>query len=140
MLLYFLLEAVLGAPQMVTKIALKTNPELETFGSDGIHMKWHEEHGLLDVYFGEAKLYQDIGDAATKAVTSIEGFHENDMDRFELRMVTSHFKHADGETKEAVLNGSIAPHRSRAAGSTTHVFLATIGTHARSCQAARWTR
>ena len=103
MLLYFLLEAVLGAPQMVTKIALKTNPELETFGSDGIHMKWHEEHGMLDVYFGEAKLYADIGSAMTKAAESIESFHENDMDRFELRMVTSHYKHADNATKYAVL-------------------------------------
>ena len=104
MLLYFLLEAILGAPQMVTKISLKTNPQLETFGSDGIHMKWHDADRLLDVFFGEAKLYQEISDAAAKAVTSIEGFHENDMARFELGMVTSHFKHADGPTKDAVLS------------------------------------
>ncbi len=103
MLLYLLLEAILGAPQMVTKIALKTNPEMETLGSDGIHMKWHVEHGMLDVYFNEAKLIQDIGDAATKAVESIELFHERDMARYELKMVTSHYKYADDETKAAVL-------------------------------------
>jgi len=103
MLLYLLLEAIVGAPQMVTKIALKTNPEMETLGSDGIHMKWHAEHGQLDVYFNEAKLYQDIGDAASKAVESIETFHEKDMERYELRMVTSHYKHADDQTKAAVL-------------------------------------
>lgn len=103
MLLYLLLEAILEAPQMVTKIALKTNPEMETFGSDGIHMKWHVEHGMLDVYFSEAKLIGDIHDAATKAVESIELFHERDMARYELRMVTSHYKHVDDATKAAVL-------------------------------------
>lgn len=103
MLLYFLLEAILGAPQMVAKISLKTNPSLETFGSDGIHMKWHEEDGVLDVYFGEAKLYQNFADATAEAVGSIQKFHEKKMEDFELRMVTRHFKHAEDELKTAVL-------------------------------------
>jgi len=103
MLLYFLLEAVLRAPQMVSKIALKTNPRLETFGSDGIHMKWHEGDGMLDVYFGEAKLYQDLSTAAKEAVESIENFHAHSMEEFELRMVTRHFKHASGPLHDAIL-------------------------------------
>ena len=103
-LLYFLQEAVLRAPQIVSKISLKTNPKLETFGSDGIHVKWHEADGKLDLYFGEAKLYKTLGAAATEAVKSILGFHKNGMEDFEVRMVTRHFKHADGPTKEAVLD------------------------------------
>jgi hypothetical protein len=103
MLLYFLLEAVLRAPQMVSKISLKTNPELETFGSDGIHMKWHQDDGVLDLFFGEAKLYQDFGKAATAAVKSIQNFHSNGMEEFELRMVTRHFKHAEGQMKDSIL-------------------------------------
>lgn len=102
-LLYFLQEAVLRAPQIVSKISLKTNPRLETFGSDGIHVKWHEADGKLDLYFGEAKLYKNLGDAATGAVDSILRFHESGMENFEVRMVTRHFKHADGLTKDAIL-------------------------------------
>jgi hypothetical protein len=103
MLLYFLQEAVLGAPQMVSKISLKTNPKLETFGSDGIHMKWHRTESKFDLYFGEAKLHQNLRNAVTDAVKSISGFHENGMEEFELRMVTRHFKHADDAMKETVL-------------------------------------
>jgi hypothetical protein len=103
MLLYFLLEAVLRAPQIVAKISLKTNPQLETFGSDGIHMKWQTSEKVLDLYFGEAKLYADLGKAATEAVESIETFHANQMEEFELRMVTNHFKHVNHEMKEEVL-------------------------------------
>jgi hypothetical protein len=103
-LLYFLQEVILKAPQIVSKISLKSNPQLETFGSDGIHMKWHEKDGKLDLYFGEAKLYGDLASAVNEAVKSILGFHEKGMERFELRMVTRHFKNADGPTKEAVLD------------------------------------
>jgi hypothetical protein len=103
MLLYFLLEAVLNAPQMVAKISLKTNPKVETFGSDGIHMKWDEADDVLDVYFGEAKLYQDLDRAASEAVESIEKFHARSMEEFELRLVTRHFKHTEGPTRDAVL-------------------------------------
>jgi hypothetical protein len=103
MLLYFILEAFLQAPQMVSKISLKTNPEVETFGSDGIHMKWNEHDEMLDVYFGEAKLYQELGPATTSAVESIEKFHANSMEEFELRLLTRHFKHANDELKTQVL-------------------------------------
>jgi hypothetical protein len=103
MLLYFLLEAVLRAPQVVAKISLKTNPSMETFGSDGIHMRWHEADGVLDLFFGEAKLYRNLGRAATEAVRSIEKFHEKGMEDFELRMVTRHFKHVDSPMKDSVL-------------------------------------
>jgi hypothetical protein len=102
-LLYFMLEAILQAPQMVSKISLKTNPELETFGSDGIHMKWNAADKMLDLYFGEAKLHKRVGKAIKEAVTSIEKFHENRMEEFELRMVTRHFKHAEGVLKDSIL-------------------------------------
>lgn len=103
MLLYFILETVLQAPQMVSKISLKTNPKVETLGSDGIHMKWNDEEGLMDIYFGEAKLYSDLNAAIASTVESIEAFHLNSMEEFELRLVTRHYKHADGPLKDQVL-------------------------------------
>ena len=65
-LLYFLMEAVLRAPQMVAKIELKTNPRFETLGSDGIHMRWNPDDNLIEVFFGEAKLYQSVYSACNE--------------------------------------------------------------------------
>src|SRR5579884_933173 len=40
LLLYFLMEAVLKAPQAICKMSLKTNRKEEVKGSDGVHIKW----------------------------------------------------------------------------------------------------
>lgn len=101
-LLYFLLESVLGVPQVVAKMELKTNPNDELKGSDGIHLCWNEKDKLVDLFFGEAKLYQDVGSAITSALKSIDTFHDNDMHQHEFSMVTKHFKHADANVKKAV--------------------------------------
>lgn len=101
-LLYFLLESVLGVPQVVAKMELKTNPNDELKGSDGIHMCWNEKDKLVDLFFGEAKLYQDVGGAITSALKSIDTFHNNGMLQHEFSMVTKHFKHADVSVKQAV--------------------------------------
>jgi hypothetical protein len=90
-LLYFLMENVLGAPQIVAKMDLKTNPSLEVFGSDGIHMSWNASDEIVDLYFGESKIYQNVGSAISKAIESIENFHANDMRRHEFSMATNHF-------------------------------------------------
>lgn len=110
-LLYFLLESVLGAPQVVAKMELKTNHNDEVKGSDGIHMSWNEDDQLVDLFFGEAKLYQDIGAAITAMLKSIDAFHTNDMCRHEFKLATKHFKYADKKVQEAVteLLGSGVP-------------------------------
>ncbi len=91
MILWFLLEAVLQAPQIVAKMDLKTNPQLESFGSDGIHMKIIE--GVLNIYFGEAKLYRDVSGALNSIFESIESFHKNGLYIHEYNMVTKHYKY-----------------------------------------------
>jgi hypothetical protein len=101
-LLYFILESVLGVPQVVAKMELKTNPNDELKGSDGIHMCWNEKDKLVDLFFGEAKLYQDVGSAITSALKSIDTFHDNGMHQHEFSMVTKHFKYADANVKNAV--------------------------------------
>lgn len=102
-LLYFLLEAVLGAPQMVAKMELKTNPKVENHGSDGIHLKWHNEDRLLDIYFAEAKLEQSISSALDNMLKSLESFHREGLLEHEFGMVTSHYKHADEKIRGEVL-------------------------------------
>jgi|GEM_PF-1033339 len=102
LLLYFLLEAVIGAPQVVAKIELKTNPALEVNGSDGIHMCWNATDNLVDVYFGESKMYTDVGAALTNAFKSVENFHTNGMRDHEYSMVTKFFKGVDDNVMAAV--------------------------------------
>lgn len=102
LLLYLLIEAVLNAPQVVAKMELKTNPNLEVNGSDGIHMAWNANESLVEIYFGEAKVYQDMGAAIKAALASIDGFHAKDICRHEMLMVTKHFKHAAPAVKSVV--------------------------------------
>lgn len=102
-LLYFLLETVLRAPQMVAKLELKQNPNFESLGSDGIHVKWNSKDELLDVYFGEAKLYGSVYGALDELFKSVKKFHDDNMVEHELKLVTRHYKWADGPLKDAVL-------------------------------------
>lgn len=67
-LLFFLMEAIIGAPQLVAKMELKTNSNDEVKGSDGIHIKWNEKDKIVDFYFGESKLYQKISSAMDSAL------------------------------------------------------------------------
>lgn len=112
-LLYFLLESVLKAPQLVSKMELKTNHRDEVKGSDGIHAKWNSALGLVDFYFGESKLYQDISSGIASALKSISGFHDVNMSSHEFNMVTKHFKYADDAVKKEIsslfINGNPGP-------------------------------
>jgi hypothetical protein len=82
---------------------LKTNPNVETLGSDGIHMKWDPKDKLLDVYFGEAKMFGSVYDALDKLFDSVKKFHDNNLVEHELKLVTRHYKWADGPLKDAIL-------------------------------------
>ena len=132
MLLYFLLEAVLKAPQMVAKMELKTNPKMESHGSDGIHMRWHEADGKLDIFFGEAKLEKTIYSALDNTIESLESFHSERLLEHEFGVVTSHYKHAMrrcARRSSGCWTGNV---RAEIAGSTTRVWSATTGTRIRS--------
>ncbi len=102
LLLYFLLESVTMAPQVVSKISLKTNANDEVKGGDGIHVRFDEEADLLNVYLGEAKLYQGYGKALQSAIESIKGLQDPGRVEHELNLVTSHFKWLNSDLKEAV--------------------------------------
>lgn len=101
-LLYFLMEAVLQAPQIVSKMELKTNHKDEVKGSDGIHARWNDEIEMVDFYFGESKLYKDVAGAMTSALKSVNDFHDIKMYEHEFNMVTKHFKYADEEVKREI--------------------------------------
>jgi hypothetical protein len=112
LLLFFLLEASIGAPQVVCKMEMKTNPGDEVKRTDGIHIKWDDSSNHLDVFLGEAKLYQDIGEAISDALDSVAKLYAEDAIDDELHLVTSHFKHLDDAFKDKVtswVNRETAP-------------------------------
>ena len=102
MILWFLMEAVLESPQIVAKMDLKTNRQMESFGSDGIHMKIIDD--VLNIFFGEAKLYNDVGKAIDSIFESIEKFHKDKMWEHEYNMVTTHFKYLKEGEKQKVFD------------------------------------
>jgi len=112
MILWLLMEVVLEAPQVVSKMDLKTNPKLEVFGSDGIHIDISEED-ILNIYFGEAKFYNNISGALDSAFQSIEDFHLNSMDVHEFNLVTTHYKYLNNNQQDKVykfITGEIEAH------------------------------
>jgi hypothetical protein len=93
LLLYFLLETVLKAPQVVCKMELKTNPADEVKGGDGIHVSYTASSDTLNVYLGESKLHAHYSNALTDAFKSMETLHSLGPREHELNLVTSHFKY-----------------------------------------------
>ena len=71
LILYALLEWVLKAPRLVSKMYLKTNNNMPVHGTDGIHLGYDGNKDLLTVYFGESNIYQSFSSAADAAFTSM---------------------------------------------------------------------
>ena len=102
LLLFFILETILGAPQVIAKMELKTNPKDEVKGCDGIHIGWDEAKKEVLFYLGESKLYGRVSDALRDALESIASLNEAGRRDDEIRLMTSHFKHLDDSLKAEV--------------------------------------
>jgi hypothetical protein len=102
LLLYFLMKTVLKAPQMVSKISLKTNPNVEVHGSDGIHARWNETTKHVELFFGEAKIFESIYAALDSAKDSITKFHAQGLTS-EIRLLTNHYKHAPTPLRDYII-------------------------------------
>lgn len=71
LLLYLLTEWVLGAPQILAKMSLKTNRDMPVHGSDGVHARYCSTTNRLLLYWGESKLHAKVSDAITDALKSV---------------------------------------------------------------------
>ena len=92
LLLFLLMERVLQRPQLISKMALKTNTEVHVHGSDGIHASLAND-GVLDVYWGESKLYKSSSEAFKDCFESIAPYLRPDGDarrRQDLLLVRDH--------------------------------------------------
>lgn len=69
-LLFCFLEGHLGAPKILSKLELKTSPDMPVFKSDGVHYL-DLGKGNFQMIFGESKLYKDLTDGLHEAFKSI---------------------------------------------------------------------
>ncbi|MCP3935521.1 MAG: DUF1837 domain-containing protein [Actinomycetia bacterium] len=72
LLLFALLEELVGAPQVLSKISLKTNSRVHYHGVDGVHVRARIDGGI-DLYWGEAKIYASFGAAVSSCFKSLDG-------------------------------------------------------------------
>lgn len=71
LLLYCLAESVLGLPQILTKMSLKTSTELHYNGADGVHASVDAATQILTLWWGESKLHSTVTQATTKCLDSL---------------------------------------------------------------------
>lgn len=74
LILFIMLEAVLGAPQLVCKMTLKTSQHMPVHGSDAIHIAVGSAPNSVRLWWGESKLYQSLPQALDEVCQSIIEF------------------------------------------------------------------
>lgn len=77
LLLFLLLEALIKAPLLVSKMSLKTNANMNVHGRDGIHLRYSPELNGLVLHLGESKLYKGLAAAVDDALDSILDYLDN---------------------------------------------------------------
>lgn len=95
LILYLLTEWILGAPQIIAKMSLKTSSEMAVHGADGVHVRYCNDTGRLFVYWGEAKLYKDIAGAIAAAAGSIEESLRDEKVKHEITLVKRYLNLSD---------------------------------------------
>lgn len=87
LLLFLLTEWQLGAPQILAKLGLKTNPIMAVHGADGVHVRYDDNQKRLIFYFGESKVYGSLSDALSAAASSISNALQPRQTKYELDLV-----------------------------------------------------
>lgn len=103
--LYILTEWLLEAPQIVSKMYLKTNNQMPVHGTDGIHARFDASTQKLYLYWGESKAHAKIASGLSAALESIADFVSNNHEQREIEIVSSYldFDGVDQVSKEAFL-------------------------------------
>ncbi|MBA4087555.1 MAG: hypothetical protein C0491_07110 [Novosphingobium sp.] len=74
LILFLILEALVKAPLLVSKMSLKTNSNMNVHGRDGIHVRYCPDLRGLVLHLGEAKLHGGLAAAVDDAIKSIVGY------------------------------------------------------------------
>jgi len=112
MLMFVLAEAILGLPQLLCKMDIKTDPEMHFHGLDGVHCGATAEDNLA-VYWCESKVHKDVKTATSEALDGLKPFllsagtGDGDKKR-ELALLNRYMDLGDLDLKKMVLN-SLSP-------------------------------
>jgi hypothetical protein len=103
--LYILTEWLLQAPQIVSKMYLKTNNQMPVHGTDGIHARYDNKTKRLYLYWGESKAHVKMATALSSALDSVKEFITEAHDKREIEIVAkySDFDSLDKDSREAIL-------------------------------------
>lgn len=74
LLLFWFAEKVLKIPQIISKMSLKTTPNMHFQGSDGIHADIDPTDGKIRLYWCESKIHETVTGALTEAIKGIKSF------------------------------------------------------------------
>ncbi|GAA5349428.1 HamA C-terminal domain-containing protein [Streptococcus uberis] len=124
--LYTFLEGSLGAPQILSKMSLKTTSGDYTKKSDGIHYLKVPNTDRYHLIFGEAKMYQDIISGFRDAFESIST-HKSGKE-FEKSLISSQIESefSDSEDRE-LINAILYPHEADSVIKVSDAFGIFIG-------------
>lgn len=89
-ILFILLEWVLRAPQIVSKMYLKTNNDMPVHGTDGIHARYDSESKKLFLYWGESKAHKTLDSAFSSAMESLVEFIKKAKEEKEIDIIHAH--------------------------------------------------
>lgn len=103
-ILFALLETERNAPQLINKMALKTDGQQHYHGLDGIHIKASGKN--IHMYYGESKLHKNRPSGINSAIKQLEKFHNNPTDeQFELNLVSNNIDVSKfGESVDVIMN------------------------------------
>lgn len=105
--LYMLLEGKMEAPQILSKMSLKTSGNLNFNGTDAVHMKITDEGKIL-LFLGESKIYKNLKGSIDSCIKSIEDFYFDELVDgrtqfdFELRLISNNLDIDDPTLKEQI--------------------------------------
>ena len=111
MLLFMILETN-GMPQVVSKMLLKTNPNLPYNGFDAIHVKY--TNGEITYYLGESKMIKNFNTALQKSIESITDSLKNQKKiEYEINIIKKHIdKNRFGKEVSDELINALNPYTS----------------------------
>lgn len=103
--LYIFNEWLLHAPQIVSKMYLKTNHNMPVYGTDGIHARFDVPTKALHLYWGESKAHETLSSALSAALDSIVGFISDDGEKREIEIISNFLDVAswDDHARQALL-------------------------------------
>lgn len=128
---FIILEAFLGAPQIASKMYMKTSTSMPIHGADAIHMRYHKDTDCLDLIWGEAKLYDDLNNGLSKAIESIKSFISVDTktgDKPQNRdiEILKDNPDVDDEAMQQAICDYFDPYSDKA-GNVRHIYTSLVG-------------